>query len=92
MSSVKLQIREFIVSTWLNGDDRGLKDDTDLQESGLSDSHHARAHQFSGKHFRDSGRSGRHSCRNVPNLPDTIAALVDQKKKSNLRSRVERTA
>ena len=38
MTSIKQQIREFIVSTWLNGDDRGLKDDTDLQESGLLDS------------------------------------------------------
>ncbi len=38
MSQVKTDIREFIVSSWLNGDQRGLKDDTDLQESGLLDS------------------------------------------------------
>ncbi len=37
-TEVKSKIREFIVGTWLNGDDRGLKDDTDLQESGLLDS------------------------------------------------------
>jgi methoxymalonate biosynthesis acyl carrier protein len=35
---VKATIREYIVSSWLNGDHRGLKDDTDLQESGLLDS------------------------------------------------------
>ena len=35
---VKAAIREFIVSSWLNGDQRGLTDDTDLQESGLLDS------------------------------------------------------
>jgi acyl carrier protein len=38
VSQVKTIIREFIVSSWLNGDQRGLKDDTDLQESGLLDS------------------------------------------------------
>jgi acyl carrier protein len=38
VSQVKTDIREFIVSSWLNGDQRGLKDDTDLQESGLLDS------------------------------------------------------
>lgn len=38
MSQVKTAIREFIVSSWLNGDQRGLQDDTDLQESGLLDS------------------------------------------------------
>ena len=37
-TEIKSQIRKFIVTTWLNGDDRGLKDDTDLQESGLLDS------------------------------------------------------
>jgi acyl carrier protein len=38
VSPVKTAIREYIVSSWLNGDERGLKDDTDLQESGLLDS------------------------------------------------------
>ncbi len=37
-SGVKAQVREFIVTTWLNGDDRDLKDDTDLHEAGLLDS------------------------------------------------------
>jgi acyl carrier protein len=37
-TQVKATIREFIVSSWLNGDQRGLTDDTDLQESGLLDS------------------------------------------------------
>ncbi len=35
---VKKTIRDFIVSSWLNGDERGLTDETDLQESGLLDS------------------------------------------------------
>jgi acyl carrier protein len=35
---VKESIREYIVGNWLNGDQRGLKDDTDLQQSGLLDS------------------------------------------------------
>ena len=34
----KRKIREYIVGMLLNGDDRDLKDDTDLQESGLLDS------------------------------------------------------
>jgi acyl carrier protein len=38
VSPVKATIREYIVSSWLNGDERGLKDETDLQESGLLDS------------------------------------------------------
>ncbi len=37
-AEVKTAIRKYIVSTWLNDDDRGLSDDTDLQESGLLDS------------------------------------------------------
>jgi acyl carrier protein len=37
-AQVKAAIREFIVSHWLEGDDRGLTDDTDLQQSGLLDS------------------------------------------------------
>jgi acyl carrier protein len=37
-NQVKTAIREYIVSTWLNGDHRGLSDDTDLQEAGLLDS------------------------------------------------------
>jgi acyl carrier protein len=35
---VKATVREYIVGNWLNGDDRGLSDDTDLQEAGLLDS------------------------------------------------------
>jgi acyl carrier protein len=38
VSQIKGAIREYIVSTWLNGDERGLTDSTDLQESGLLDS------------------------------------------------------
>ncbi len=34
----KKTIKDFIVSSWLNGDERGLAGDTDLQESGLLDS------------------------------------------------------
>jgi acyl carrier protein len=37
-TEVKATIRKYIVESWLNGDDRGLKDDTDLQEAGLLDS------------------------------------------------------
>jgi acyl carrier protein len=37
-SNVKRGIHEQIVSTWLNGDDRGFDDDTDLQSSGILDS------------------------------------------------------
>jgi acyl carrier protein len=38
VSQTKAAIREYIVSTWLSGDERGLTDETDLQESGLLDS------------------------------------------------------
>jgi acyl carrier protein len=37
-SSVKSSIHEQIVTTWLNGDDRGFDDDTDLQGTGILDS------------------------------------------------------
>jgi acyl carrier protein len=37
-SNVKRGIHEQIVTTWLNGDDRGFDDDTDLQSSGILDS------------------------------------------------------
>jgi acyl carrier protein len=37
-SNVKSSIHEQIVTTWLNGDDRGFDDDTDLQSSGILDS------------------------------------------------------
>jgi acyl carrier protein len=36
--STHATIRKYIVESWLNGDERGLKDDTDLQEAGLLDS------------------------------------------------------
>ena len=37
-AQAKTTIRSYIVQTWLNGDERGLDDETDLQESGLLDS------------------------------------------------------
>jgi acyl carrier protein len=37
-SNVKSSIRDQIVTTWLNGDDRGFDDDTDLQGTGILDS------------------------------------------------------
>ena len=37
-SNVKRGIHEQIVTTWLNGDDRGFDDDTDLQSAGILDS------------------------------------------------------
>jgi acyl carrier protein len=37
-SNVKSSIHEQIVSTWLNGDDRGFDDCTDLQGTGILDS------------------------------------------------------
>ena len=36
--SVRTSIREHIVSNWLNGDARGLDDETDLQQTGILDS------------------------------------------------------
>lgn len=36
--NVKTTIHEQIVSTWLNGDERGFDDDTDLQQTGVLDS------------------------------------------------------
>ncbi len=35
---LKQSIRDHIVETWLNGDGRGLDDDTDLQQTGVLDS------------------------------------------------------
>lgn len=35
---VKTDIQQYIVSTWLSGDQRGFDDNTDLQESGVLDS------------------------------------------------------
>jgi acyl carrier protein len=37
-SNVKSRIHNQIVTTWLNGDDRGFDDDTDLQGTGILDS------------------------------------------------------
>ena len=37
-SNVKSSIHEQIVTTWLNGDDRGFNDETDLQGTGILDS------------------------------------------------------
>jgi acyl carrier protein len=38
VDGVKAQVREYIVSTWLSGDARGLDDQTDLQNIGVIDS------------------------------------------------------
>jgi acyl carrier protein len=35
---VKKEIHDYIVSTWLSGDGRGLDDDTDLHQLGVLDS------------------------------------------------------
>jgi acyl carrier protein len=37
-SNVKSSIHQQIVTTWLNGDDRGFTDETDLQGTGILDS------------------------------------------------------
>jgi len=37
-TSVKTQLHQQIVGTWLNGDERGFDDDTDLQATGILDS------------------------------------------------------
>jgi acyl carrier protein len=37
-ANVKTSIHDQIVSTWLNGDDRGFDDETDLQQTGILDS------------------------------------------------------
>jgi len=37
-ANLKSSIRTHIVSTWLNGDERGFDDDTDLQHAGILDS------------------------------------------------------
>jgi acyl carrier protein len=35
---IKDQLREYVVSNWLSGDERGFDADTDLQEAGVLDS------------------------------------------------------
>ena len=37
-SDTKARIRQYIVTTWLSGDDRGFDDDTDLAQTGVLDS------------------------------------------------------
>ena len=37
-AQVKTNITQYIVSTWLSGDDRGFEEDTDLQQAGILDS------------------------------------------------------
>jgi acyl carrier protein len=32
------RVREYVVESWLNGDDRGFVDDTDMQRMGILDS------------------------------------------------------
>jgi acyl carrier protein len=35
---VKTDVRQFIVSSWLSGDERGFDEQTDLQQTGILDS------------------------------------------------------
>jgi len=35
---IQADIRQFIISTWLSGDERGFADDTDLYQAGVLDS------------------------------------------------------
>jgi acyl carrier protein len=35
---VHSRVREYVVESWLNGDDRGFADDTDMQRMGILDS------------------------------------------------------
>ncbi len=35
---VKADVRQFIVSSWLSGDERGFDEQTDLQQTGILDS------------------------------------------------------
>lgn len=37
-ANLKASIRAHIVGTWLNGDERGFDEDTDLQQAGILDS------------------------------------------------------
>jgi acyl carrier protein len=37
-SRIKSDIHQFIVNTWLSGDERGFDDDTDLYQTGILDS------------------------------------------------------
>lgn len=37
-TEIRAQLREFIVSSWLSGDDRGFDEQTDLQQNGILDS------------------------------------------------------
>lgn len=37
-AEIRAQLREFIVSSWLSGDDRGFDEQTDLQQNGILDS------------------------------------------------------
>jgi acyl carrier protein len=36
--AVHKRVREYVIDFWLNGDDRGLDDDTDMQRMGILDS------------------------------------------------------
>jgi acyl carrier protein len=38
VTRVAADIRQYIVHTWLSGDDRGFDDETDLQQGGILDS------------------------------------------------------
>jgi acyl carrier protein len=37
-ANVRSQLRNYIVRSWLSGDERGLDDETDLQQTGILDS------------------------------------------------------
>ncbi len=37
-TQLRIELREYIVTTWLSGDARGFADDTDLQQAGILDS------------------------------------------------------
>lgn len=37
-TEIRADVRQFIVSSWLSGDDRGFDEQTDLQQNGILDS------------------------------------------------------
>lgn len=37
-NDVHKSVREYVIESWLNGDDRGFDDDTDMQRMGILDS------------------------------------------------------
>ncbi len=75
----RTMIREYVVNEWLNGDGRGLSDETDLQEAGLLDS----LSTLSLISFLESSFEIRLDPADVNpetfRSLDTVAALVDRK-------------